>query len=111
MFSRIKDSLASSAAKSLLASSLDRYGKLTDLRISSRDKTIAAEIMLEGEEILVLIQIERYRIIGESGGYAIVLEKVTASRAWLQNLLHDLLLDKPLQIPAIVLLALGKPEK
>ena len=49
MFSGLKDSLTSSAARSLLASRLDRYAKLTDLRISSREKTISAELVLEGE--------------------------------------------------------------
>ena len=111
MFTGIKDSLTSSAAKSMLASRLDRYGKLTDLEISSREKTIRAEILLDGEDEPVVIQVERYRIVGKSGGYALVVESVTASRTWLRNLLQDLLLEKPLPVPAMVLLALGKPEE
>jgi hypothetical protein len=111
MFTSLKDSLSSTAAKSLLASRLDRYGKLTDLRIRSREKSISAELMLEGEEVPVLIRVERYRIIGASGEYAVVVEKVSASRPWLQNLLEDLLLEKPLPVPSIVLIALGKPEE
>ncbi len=111
MLTGIKDSLASTAAKSLLASRMDRYGKLTDLRIRSREKTIAAEVLLEGEEVPVLIRIEHYRIVGKSGEYTIVVENVTASRAWLQNLLQDLLVEKPMPVPSIVLLALGRPEE
>ena len=111
MFSGIKDSLTSTAAKSLLASRLDRYGKLTDLRIRSREKTISAEILLEGEEQPVSIQIERYRIIGKSGENALVVEGISASRPWLQNLLQDLLVDKPLPVPSIILIALGKAEE
>ncbi|MEO5916009.1 MAG: hypothetical protein ABIS50_17370 [Luteolibacter sp.] len=111
MFSGIKDSLTSTAAKSLLASRMDRYGKLTDLRIRSREKTISAELLLEGEELLVTIQIERYRIIGKSGEHAIVVESITASRPWLRNLLQDLLVEKPIPVPSIILLALGKPEE
>lgn len=110
MFTSLKDSLSSTAAKSLLASRLDRYGKLTDLRIRSREKSISAELTLEGEEIPVSIQIERYRVTGTGGEYAVVIESVTASRPWLQNLLEDLLLGKPLPVPSIVLIALGKPE-
>lgn len=110
MFSGLKDSLTSTAAKSLLASRLHRYGKLTDLRIRSREKTIFAELVLEGEEIPVTLQIERYRIIGADGGHALVVESVTASRAWLRNLLQDLLIDKPLPVPSILLLALGRAE-
>lgn len=111
MFGSIKDSLTSSAAKSMLASRLDRYGKVTELRIRSREKTIALELLLEGEEIPVGILVERYRITGRSGEHALVVEKLSASRPWLQNLLEDLLVDKPLPVPSIVLLALGKPEE
>jgi hypothetical protein len=111
MFTGLKDSLASSAAKSLLASRLDRYAKLTDLRISSREKTITAELMLEGEEVPVAIRVGRYRVTGKSGDHALVVESISASRPWLQNLLQDLLLEKPLPVPSIVLIALGRPEE
>lgn len=111
MFSGIKDSLASTAAKSLLASRLDRYGRLTELRIRSREKTITAELLLEGEEVPVGIVVESYRITGKNGEYALVVSSVTSTRPWLQNLLQDLLLDKPMSIPAVVLIALGKPEE
>lgn len=110
MFSGLKDSLTSTAAKALLASRLDRYGKLTDLRIRSREKSISAELVLEGEEIPVTLQIERYRIIRADSGHALVVESVTVSRTWLQNLLQDLLVDKPLPVPSVLLIALGKPE-
>ena len=111
MFGGIKDSLTSSAAKSMLASRLDRYGKLTELQIRSREKTIVLELLLEGEEIPLGIQVERYRTTGKSGDYALVVEQVSATRPWLQNLLQDLLVEKPMPVPAIVLLALGKPEE
>jgi hypothetical protein len=111
MFNGIKDSLASSAAKSLLASRIDRYGKLTELRIRSREKSIAAELLLEGDDVPVMIEIERYRVIGKSGEHAMVVEAISSSRPWLQNLLRDLLVDKPLPVPSLVLLALGKPDE
>lgn len=67
-------------------------------------------MVLEGEEIPITILIERYRIDGTSGTHTITVEKVTASRAWLQNLLDDLIVGKPLPLPSIALLALGGPE-
>ncbi|MES2438166.1 MAG: hypothetical protein V4584_03830 [Verrucomicrobiota bacterium] len=110
MFNGIKDTLTSAAAKSLLGSRIDRYGKLTELHISSREKTISAELVLEGEEVPVAIHISRYRLSGEPGKHALTVEEVTVSRPWLQNLMEDLLLGKPLPVPSILLLALGKPE-
>jgi hypothetical protein len=106
MFNGLKDSLTSSAAKSMLASKLERYGRLQDLRISSRDKTIAVDVLLEGEAEAISIRIERYRISDESGGRALVIEKVAASRPWIQHLLEDMVVNKPLAVPSVVLLAL-----
>jgi hypothetical protein len=111
MFNGIKDSLASSAAKSMIASRLHRYGKLTDLRIRSREKTISIELLLEGEEIPLNIEIESYRIMGKPGENALVIEKARASRPWLQNLVDDLVVGKPLPVPSVVLFALGKSDE
>ncbi|GAA5117701.1 hypothetical protein GCM10023212_06950 [Luteolibacter yonseiensis] len=110
MFGGIKDSLTSVAAKSLLASRLERYGKLTEFHLSSRDRTISAEILLEGELEPVAIHIGRYRIKAEAEEYLLEVEEISVSRIWLQNLLEDLLVGKPLPVPAMLLLALGKPE-
>lgn len=111
MFSGLKDTLTSTAAKSFLASRLDRYGKLTDLRIRSREKTISAEVLLEGDAVPVMVEIGRYRVTGKGGDYSLVVESVSASRPWLQNLLEDLLVAKPMPVPAVILIALGKPEE
>ena len=110
MFTGIKDSLTSSAARALIALRLARYGKLTELRIRSRERTIRAEILLEGESEPVVIEVERYRVTGHDGEYAVVVEAVTASRRWVENLLSDLVVEKPLTVPQVVLLALGNPE-
>ncbi len=106
MFNSLKDSFTSSAARSMLASKLERYGRLQDLRISSREKTIAADVLLEGEAESISIRIERYRIAGDHGARALVIEKVATSRPWLQNLLEDLVVEKPFPVPNVVMLAL-----
>lgn len=111
MFGSLKDSLSSVAAKALLASRIDRYGKITDLHIRSREKSVTAELVLAGEEVPITILIDQYRIEGTSGTYTLTVEKVTASRAWLQNLLDDVVVGKPLPVPSIALLALGGPQK
>jgi hypothetical protein len=110
MFGGIKDSLASSAAKSLIASRISRYGKLTELRIRSRERTIFAELLLQGEEELIRIEISRYRIISKGGENLLVIESVRATREWLHNLLEDLLVGRELAVPAVALVALGSPE-
>lgn len=110
MFGGIKDSLASGAAKALLAGRIERYGRLLDLRIRSREKTIAAVLMLAGESDEVRIEVGRYRVTESGGSCALVIEQLTASREWLQLLLEDLVLGKPIPLPTVATLAFGSPE-
>lgn len=111
MFGNLKDSLASSAAKSLLAGKIDRYGRLTDLRIHSRERRIYVEVLLSGEKEEISIEVTRYRISGKSGEHQITLEEVACSRQWLQLLLEDFLIGKPLPVPSVALIALGGAEE
>lgn len=110
MFGGIKDSLASSAAKALLGGRVERYGKLLDLRIRSRDKTISAVLLLAGDSEELRLEITRYRVIASGGDHALVIEEVTASRDWLRLLLEDFVVGKPVPIPSVATMALGSPE-
>ncbi len=110
MFGGIKDSLASSAAKAMLAGRIERYGRLLDLRIRSREKTIGAVMTLAGESDEVRIEVTRYRVVASGGEYALVIESITTSREWLQLLLEDFLVGKPIPVPSVATLALGGPE-
>ena len=110
MFGNLKDSLASSAAKSLLTARLERYGRVTELRINSREKSLRVEILLAGERDEIKVEIGRYRITGIAGGHMIVVETVAASRPWLQLALEDFVVGKPFPIPTVALVALGGSE-
>jgi hypothetical protein len=110
MFNTFKDTLASSAAKSLLAGRIERYGRLTELRIRSREKTIRVEILLAGEVEELKIEVERYRVTGVAGAHAVVIERLRASRQWVQLLLEDFVVGKPIPIPSVALIALGGSE-
>jgi hypothetical protein len=110
MFGGIKDSLTSSAAKSFIASRIARYGTLTELRINSREKTILADVLLEGEDAPIRIEVGRYRIAMKHGEPVLTVESVRASRAWLSNLLQDLVIGRELPLPSMALVALGGAE-
>jgi hypothetical protein len=110
MFGGIKDSLASSAAKALIGGRIERYGRLVELRIRSREKTIGAVLQLAGEADEVRIEVTRYRVVGSGGDHALVLESITVSREWLQLLLEDFVVGKPIPIPSMATIALGGPE-
>jgi len=111
MLGALKDSLASRAAKSMLAGRMERYGQLTDLRIRSKEKMLFVEVLLAGEAQEIRIEVSRYRITaGEGGKVALVIESISASREWLQLLLEDFVVGQPIPIPSVATMALGKPE-
>ena len=110
MFGGFKDSLASSAAKAMLAGRIERYGRLLDLRIRSREKTIGAVLMLAGESEEVRSEVTRYRVVASGGEHTLVIEGIATSREWLQLLLEDFLLGKPIPVPSVATLALGGSE-
>lgn len=110
MFSNLKDSLASSAVKSLVSARLERYGRLTELRINSREKSLQVELLLAGEPSEIRVEVGRYRITGLAGSHVIVVESVRASRPWLQLALEDFVVGKPFPIPTVALVALGGAE-
>lgn len=110
MLGALKDNLASLAAKSLLAGRMERYGQLTELRIRSKEKTLSLEVLLAGEAQEIRVDVGRYRIVGEDGKIALVIEVVTASREWLQLMLEDFVVGQPIPVPSIASMALGKPE-
>ena len=111
MLGALKDSLASRAAKSLLAGRIERYGQLNDLRIRSKEKMLLLEVMLTGEADEITIIVDRYRVVPAEGGkIAIVIEAITASREWLQLVLEDFIVGQAIPIPAVAAMALGKPD-
>jgi len=111
MLGALKDSLASRAAKSMLAGRIERYGQLTELRIRSKEKMLLVQVMLSGEPDEIIIVVDRYRVVPAEGGkIAIVIEAITASREWLQLLLEDFVLGQSIPIPSVAAMALGKPE-
>jgi len=111
MLGSLKDSLASRAAKAMLAGRIERYGQLTELRIRSKEKMLMLEVMLTGETEEIRVEISRYRIVAAEGGkISLVIEAVAASREWLQLLLEDFAVGQSIPIPAVAAMALGKPD-
>jgi len=110
MLGNLKDSIASTAAKSFLAGKIDRYGQVVDLRIRSKARMIYVEVLLVGEEKEICIDISKYRITGKAGEDAITIEEGQCSMEWLQLVVQDFLVGKPIPVPSVALIALGGSE-
>jgi len=82
------DSLISKAIQAKLASSGLDWVKLESFTLSSRDKTVSAEVSLEGEERTVKVEVQ-YSLGAEN---VIVIREVETSRKWMTEALRLALL-------------------
>ena len=77
-----------------------RYGKMIQLKVDPAHKTIEAEILLAGETELIKIEVTRYNYAKQGDNSVFTVNQVTVSREWMSLLANELLVDKPLAIPA-----------
>jgi hypothetical protein len=89
MFNAAKDALASQAAKAWANTLIARYGKVQDLKIDSRRKTVEVSCLLDGEPSPITIKIENYTVETEGDKKFIRATNFSCTRPWLQNLLAD----------------------
>jgi hypothetical protein len=89
MFNAAKDALASRAAQAWANTLIARYGKVQDLKIDSRRKTVEVSCLLDGESTPITIRIENYIVETEGGKKFICARDFSCSRPWLQNFLAD----------------------
>lgn len=101
MFNAAKDALASRAAQAWANSLIARYGgKIEDLKIDSRRKTLAVSCLLEGEPTPITIKIESYTIETEGDKKFLRATGFTCTRPWLQNVLADFGPRQRIPLPA-----------
>lgn len=103
---RVKDLLTGRAARAAIQRRLKPIGKMLNLAIDSKKKTIRAEIHLKGEESSVTVHVGRYELIEESGRTFLQLDSVDASREWMRLLFEELTREKRIEIPSLLKAAL-----
>jgi hypothetical protein len=89
MFNAAKDALASRAAQVWANHLIARYGKVQDLKIDSRRKTVEVCCLLEGEPTPITVRIENYTVETEREKTFIRATVFHCTRPWLQNFLRD----------------------
>jgi hypothetical protein len=89
MFNAAKDALASRAAQVWANNLIARYGRVQDLKIDSRGKTMEVSCLLDGESTPITIRIENYVVETERDKKFIRATGFTCTRPWLQNFLRD----------------------
>jgi hypothetical protein len=95
-----KDAGASFIVERAIAHRLQPYGRMLNFSIDSKSKRIRLEILLKGETEPVTITVEEYQLINEAGADFVTIKKASASREWINALLQDFAIDKPIPLPA-----------
>ncbi len=99
MFKAAKDVLASRGAQTWANNLIARYGRVEDLKIDSRLKTMEATCFLEGEATPITIKVENYVVETESAKTYIRATNFTCTRPWLQKVLTDFGPQKKIELP------------
>jgi hypothetical protein len=101
MFQAAKDALASRAAQAWANNLIARYGRVEHLKIDSRQKTLEASCLLEGEDLPITVRVEDYVLETEAGHTFIRATRFTCNRPWLQNILMDHARQRRVELPPL----------
>ena len=100
MFNAAKDALASRAAQVWANNLIARYGKVQDLKIDSRRKTVEVSCLLDGESSPITIRVENYVVETERDKKFIRATGFSCTRPWLQNFLMDFGHRQRIELPS-----------
>ena len=89
MLNAAKDALASRAAQLWANKLIARYGKVQNLKIDSRRKTVEITCLLAGEPTPITIRIGNYVVETERDKKFLRATNFSCTRPWLQNFLTD----------------------
>jgi len=99
MFNKAKDLAISKAAQVALNRYISDFGKLLSLRLDSKHKSIALEIMLDGESEPLSVSIAHYKLYEEKGHFRLSVRGITTSRRWLDTVAASYLEGKTFEVP------------
>ena len=99
MLSAAKDALSSRAALAWANKLIARYGKVQDLRIDSRCKTVEVSCLLDGEIAPITIRVENYVVEAERGKTYLRATHFICTRPWLQRFLTDFGHKQRIELP------------
>jgi len=100
MIRRLKDKTLSRGLALALENRIRPYGRLLDLRLDTRDKQLALEILLYGETEPLQVRIENYEVREEAGHWYLAAEEIHTSREWIETLAREYISGRPIEIPA-----------
>jgi hypothetical protein len=99
LFSGIKDSALSAAAKKFIADYLEKYGELQEFNIDSGTKQIRFQFLLKGENNPVSVLLKDYTVFRDDSKYFFKVLEADTNKEWLTLLFQDFLVKKSIEVP------------
>jgi hypothetical protein len=99
LFHHPKDSALAATARTFLNVKLRGIGKVTELSIDTKKKSLRVQVDLVGEAEPIEIRIVKYSIKQKSGELSLVIEDATASREWLAVALREFVIGQSISLP------------
>ena len=100
MFQAAKDVLSSRAAQVWANHLIARYGRVQELKIDSRCKTVEISCLLDGEPTPITIRITNYVVETERDKKFIRASDFECTRPWLQHFLTDFGHRQRIELPS-----------
>ena len=86
MFKKIKDKGLSKAAQVAINNYIKEFGEVVQLELDSQQKSMEMEIVLNGEVEPLKLKVGEYALIKEKDSYFLKVNKIQASREWINTL-------------------------
>ena len=99
LLDKTKGQAVSMAGRQFLNAYLEKYGTMLNFSVQPDTKTITAEILLKGESAPLRLTLGGYEIGGPADKPTLRIANATASREWLEVVLKEYLVGKPIDLP------------
>ncbi len=102
----IKDRAVEACVKGLVNNEIQKFGQVTELRINSQQRTVTAQLALQGEPSTLELHAGSYEVLQENGQTFISFRDFRASREWVGLVLNQYLAGRRFRVPDAVRAAL-----
>jgi hypothetical protein len=94
-----KDASLSFLLHKALQHKLANYGRMLNLTIDSRQKSIRLELLLKGETEPIIILVHEYAITSDDQGTSLIIHRLSVSREWADTLAAQFLTGQKIPVP------------
>jgi len=81
-------------------------GRMINLQIDSKRKTIRLELELKGENEPIWIDVPSYQVVQKDGTTLIEFDRINISREWMEVVVEKYLKEKRFEIPEVLRIVL-----